>query len=88
MGESELQALLTRLAAEVDMMAETSDPHHTHLEGLLGEITHTLANPRESNQDARLMNTLIRSVERLEVEHPRATGIVNEILVRLANMGI
>ena len=34
------------------------------------------------------MHGLRDAIERFEVEHPRATGVVNDIMVVLSNMGI
>ena len=42
----------------------------------------------EAVEDEALMDSLRESVERFEVEHPRATGILNNIMVMLSNMGI
>ena len=34
------------------------------------------------------MQGLRETVERFEIEHPRATGILNDIMVMLGSMGI
>jgi hypothetical protein len=58
------------------------------LQALLADIEHRLDNPDDEARNASLLDELRKSVEQFEVEHPRATGIRNHIMVTLSNMGI
>ncbi|MCB1739096.1 MAG: DUF4404 family protein [Gammaproteobacteria bacterium] len=88
MSEHELETLMARLREELSRMDEDQGEARQRLEGLLANLEHRLAHPREDNEDSELIETLQAAIERFEIEHPRATGIVNQIMVTLSSMGI
>ena len=45
-------------------------------------------NPDDAEHHASVIARLEDAISRFEVEHPRATGILNHIMVTLGNMGI
>ncbi|MEM1433066.1 MAG: DUF4404 family protein [Pseudomonadota bacterium] len=83
---------LTRLAEALQYELESADlsdaEARNHLQGLHDELEHRLTHPREDNQDEELIDRLREAVERFEAAHPRATGVISQIIHTLGNLGI
>ncbi len=88
MSSEDLTALAERLRAEIDNLDEAGPEALERLSALHAELEQRLAHPREDNQDETFIESLKAGIETFEVEHPRATGILNQVLQTLSNMGI
>ena len=88
MSEREIIESLERLRAEIDRLEGAPAETRAHLEGLVADIERRLAEEAEEEETGGLLDALRESVDRFEVEHPRAAGILNDILVKLGAMGI
>lgn len=83
-----LRAKLRELRAEIDALPLEQVASRRHLDALIGDIERRLAEPADQGHHARVLEGLREAVRRYEVEHPRATGILNDVLVALGNLGI
>ena len=88
MSHVELKELVNRLKAEIASLESQDQEARTRLQSLITDLEARLAAEASDNGDEDLMDSLRESVERFEVEHPRATGIINQIMIMLGNMGI
>jgi predicted FMN-binding regulatory protein PaiB len=90
MSQDRLQDLITQLRREVDALGADDRAARDRLDALTKELEKRFESPGDETLEAPedFMETLRETVERFEVEHPRATGIVNSIMVTLGNMGI
>ncbi len=88
MSSEELNQLAERLRLEIDALQTPEPEALARLNALHTELETRLAHPREDNQDADFIESMRESIERFEVSHPRATGILAQILQTLGNMGI
>ncbi len=90
MSQDQLHDLIAQLRKEIDALGADDEAARERLDGLIAELERRLENPLDEDLEAPedFMETLRETVERFEVEHPRATGIVNSIMVTLGNMGI
>lgn len=88
MSHDELTELVDRLKAEVASLESTDHEARTRLQSLITDLETRLAEDDTDSSDDDLLDSLRESVDRFEVEHPRATGIINQIMVMLGNMGI
>jgi len=90
MSNDQLHELIAQLRKEIDGLGADDAAARERLDGLVAELERRLADPDSEDLEAPedFMETLRETVERFEVEHPRATGIVNNILVTLGNLGI
>ena len=91
MSQDDLHALLDQLRAEIDSLGEDDDAAaRERLGALVTDLERRLEEPDhaelESHED--FVDSIRETVERLEVEYPRATGILNNIMVTLGSMGI
>jgi hypothetical protein len=84
MSREHLQDLLDRLRGELAQL-EGSDSR-PRLESLVADLERELA--AEQAEGAGLTQELKRRVETFEVEHPRVTAILNDVMVALSNLGI
>ncbi len=87
MPENQLRQELEKLRSEA---ANTeNDPESVQrLQTLITEIEKKLANPDDTDHHNTLVSEIRESINHFEAEHPRATGILNDIMVALSNMGI
>ncbi|HCX86768.1 MAG TPA: DUF4404 domain-containing protein [Gammaproteobacteria bacterium] len=87
MAEKSLKTLVDQLRAEVAQLPASDQSARDRLNALIADLEAQLATP-----DAQGHDTLIRNVQdsirHMEVEHPRATGVLNHIMMTLGNMGI
>ncbi len=83
MREAELESLVAQLREEI-AKAQTGAPGAlTHLEPLLGELEQALHAPSPG-----LRERIEAQIREFEVEHPRLTGILNDVMTSLGNLGI
>lgn len=83
-----LRAKLEELRAEVNALSAGQSASREHLNTLITDIERRLEAQADEGHHARVLDGLRAAVSRYEVEHPRATGILNDILVALGNLGI
>ena len=89
MSRKQIEQSLEQLRAELDALGDESGPARERLEKLVGEIDKELEGiEAETAAHESLIERLRHHVEEFEVEHPRVTSIVNDIMVTLSNMGI
>jgi hypothetical protein len=86
MTDREVAESLERLKSEIERLEGPPAEARAHLEGLVSDIERRLA--EEDEAEHGLLEALREGVERFEVEHPRASAILNDILVKLQSMGI
>ncbi len=77
----ELKEVLERLRAEVDTLG-VDENEAKNLTELISEID------AKVDSGEPLSERVKHYLEKFEVEHPRVTAILNELLVTLSNMGI
>jgi hypothetical protein len=88
MRDSELHELIGQLKSEIARLGPEDDEARARLRALVAEVEQRIDPAEEDTADEDLMERLRETVERFEVEHPRATGILNNIMVTLGSMGI
>ncbi len=87
MSQEELHQLLHKLKSEVkDLDIKTDDQQE--LNQLIKGIEDQVNDVELENSHQSLLDNLRIHIERFEVEHPRMTGILNEIMLKLSNIGI
>ena len=87
MTSRKLNSDLERLRDEINHLAADDVDSRKRLNRLISEIEAKLENP-EASDDEGLTNNLKEAIAHFETEHPRATAILNDIMVALSNMGI
>jgi predicted nuclease with TOPRIM domain len=87
MAEKEVSEALFTLRGEVERLEGSNPELKAKLEGLLDELEDNLEATEDVNH-LHLVEDMQEAISQFEVEHPRLTGIVNELMVALSNMGI
>lgn len=87
MAEKEVNEALFNLRNEVEALDEGNPELKSRLEGLLNELEDRLEATEDENH-LHLVEDMKEAVSQFEVEHPRITGIVNDLMLALGNMGI
>lgn len=88
MTNKDLHEQLEQLRAEIDRVAKNDTAAKDRMNELLGEVEKTVDASSEEEIDDNLMENLREAVGQFETDHPRATAILNDIMVTLSNMGI
>jgi hypothetical protein len=83
MSREQLELLLTRLREELAALESAGTQVQPRLQTLIDDIEVQI-----SAQDEGVTGELKRRVETFEVEHPRVTAILNDVMVTLSNLGI
>ena len=83
MRESELETLVTQLREEVAKAKAGAPGALTQQDPLLAELEPALQAPTPG-----LRERLETQIREFEVEHPRLTGILNDVMTSLGNLGI
>ena len=82
----DLQEKLDALREEVNQSHFSEESDRDHIRQLIEAIDHSSHGTEEGHEP--VIDNIKISIERFETEHPRATAILNEIMVTLSNMGI
>jgi hypothetical protein len=88
MSQADLEQSLAALRAELDAIDAQQSDVRLRLEPLIGELEQAIATLNEPGDDSSLRERLGAHIESFEVEHPRVTNILNDIMVTLSNLGI
>ncbi len=89
MPEKILRDDIEKLRKEIENLGADEDVSKKEkLESLLQDIESGLETEEQNKNQSELLAGLKESVNHFETEHPRATGIINDIMVTLSNMGI
>ena len=83
MSDEKLELLLTRLREEVAALEAEGVRASPRLHTLVDDIERQI-----KAQEEGVTGELRRRVETFEVEHPRVTAILNDVMVTLSNLGI
>lgn len=81
-----LDKKISELREEIEQITFNKAEDKQHLEQLIGEIEKV--EDEDQEEDPSIVSNIRDTVARFETEHPRATAILNDIMVTLSNMGI
>lgn len=87
MAEKEVNEALFSLRQEVERL----EGDHPELKNRLESLLEKLENRMEASEDKNhlhLVEDMKEALSQFEVEHPTMTGILNELMVTLSNLGI
>ena len=85
MANESLKNKIEDLRAELNKVADSDPKSRDRINQLISELEDKLENPEEHPS---LIDSIKESINHFEAEHPRATAIMNDIMVTLSNMGI
>lgn len=85
MGQPKLNESLEALRAEIRRLEASHPQDKERLARLVAELDQA---SKESSAPTNLVGKVREAVLHFEVEHPRVTAILNDVLVSLGNVGI
>jgi uncharacterized alpha-E superfamily protein len=88
MSKTDLHHQLEQLRSEIERVARDDEQARKRMDDLLGEVERKIDESSEEEIDDNLMENLRETITQFETDHPRATAILNDIMVTLSNMGI
>ncbi len=88
MSKNELHEPLERLRAEIGKLGDEDEAIRQRMKRLVTDLERRLESSEQAEHEEHLVDGLRQNVERFEVEHPRLTAVLNQIMVQLSNMGI
>ena len=83
-----LHESLANLREEVNQGDLTDAGAKARLNELISDLERKLERPDDAEHHETLLRNVKESIGQLELEHPRATNILNQIMVALGNIGI
>ena len=87
-NESQLSRALEKLRLEIGALDTADEKSRRKLEQLVADLESKLENPEDTELHEDLTDQLRDSMLEFEVSHPRLTSIMNDIMMKLSNMGI
>ncbi|MCF7968739.1 MAG: DUF4404 family protein [Methylococcaceae bacterium] len=87
MAEKEITEALFILRKEVDKIEGDHPELKDKMESLLTKLEHRLE-AEEGGQPVHLIDDMKTALTQFEVEHPTASGIINELMLTLSNIGV
>ena len=87
MSDEQLRQSLTELRSELERLEAEGAEVRQRLDALIAGIETRLDAPGDIAHHHSLVRDLRRSTLQLEVSHPRATAILNQIMAALGNIG-
>jgi len=88
MNDSKLREDLERLRAELATLARNDPGARNKLDRLINDIERRIRQPDDAAAHHGVVTGVRDAIRHFETEHPRATAILNDIMVTLSNMGI
>ena len=88
MTNTKLQEELEKLREEANNIAVGNDEAREKLNLLISDIEKKLEAPDDEIDHKHLLQGIKDAIGQFESEHPRATAILNDIMITLGNMGI
>jgi predicted nuclease with TOPRIM domain len=88
MSDEQLRQSLNELRSELERLEVEEAQVRERLDALISGVETRLEKPEDTAHLQSLVQDLRQSISQFEVSHPRATGILNQIMVTLGNMGI
>ena len=88
MPDEKLRRSLEDLRSELERLEAEEAQVRERLSALIAGVETRLEKPEDSAHHQSLVQDLRRSISQFEVSNPRATAILNQIMVTLGNMGI
>ncbi len=87
MSQEDLHHKLNKLRSELENLEVNSDVHQ-ELSHLISSIEQQIQGLEDKQHKNSLMESIQGHIEKFEVEHPRITSILNDIMVKLSNIGV
>ncbi len=87
MTHDKLREDLDKLRAEIDNISADDYKSKEKLNQLIAELESRL-DPSDEGDNQGITQNIKEAINQFESEHPRATAILNDIMVTLSNMGI
>jgi len=84
--QGNLNEKIISLKKELAQISSENSDAINHINSLIKEIEDL--NDQSSGDNSFIIDKLKQSIEHFETEHPRATAILNDIMVTLSNIGI
>lgn len=88
MTEKNVSQALAELRSQIDQLAASDSAAREKLESLISDLEDNIHMLEGGEHHAHLIGDLREAISEFEVEHPRLTGILNDIMVALSNLGI
>jgi len=88
MSDEQLRQSLSELRSELERLESEEAQVRERLDALISGVETRLEKPTDTAHHQSLVQDLRQSISQFEVSNPRATAILNQIMVTLGNMGI
>lgn len=88
MSQEKLEKELEKLRAEIENLSSDDTTSREKLNQLISDLEKVLQSSKEEEEDHGIVDNVREAINHFEAEHPRATAILNDIMVTLSNMGI
>lgn len=88
MPDRSLQKSVEGLRSEMNRIGEGKERKKEQIQELINDLENHIQNPGDKEHSQKIADSLPDLIKEFEMEHPKLTRIMNDILVILGNAGI
>lgn len=88
MTQQKLNDAIQELKTQIANLKLDDEQAKQRLQSLVDGVEERLRSPENASNHHNLLQEVREGVEHFEVEHPRITAILNDLMMTLSNMGI
>ncbi len=88
MPRQELNSLIGKLRQELAHLQQDQQGSRDQIQSLIDDLEVHLQSGKSNDWPHEMTQRVRKEIEDFETEHPRITGVLNNIMVTLGNIGI
>lgn len=88
MPRQELNSLIGKLRQELAHLQDDQQGSRDQIESLINDLEVHLESGKSNDWPREMTERVRKEIEDFETEHPQITGVLNNIMVTLGNIGI
>ncbi|MFO1418981.1 MAG: DUF4404 family protein [Methylotetracoccus sp.] len=88
MSENDITRALADLRQQISELPAADSAIREKMQGLLSDLEQQLGTVADVEPNHDLAEDIKEAISEFEIEHPRLTGILNDIMIALGNLGI
>jgi hypothetical protein len=87
MSQEDIKRLLDKLKEEIKSL-EVNSVMYREVISLISDIENQVLLQKDQQEETSLINSIRNYIGEFEVEHPRITNVLNDIMIKLISIGV
>jgi hypothetical protein len=87
MSQEDIKRLLNKLKEEIKSL-DVNSVMYREIISLISDIENQLLLQKDKQEETSLINNIRDCIGEFEVEHPRITNVLNDLIIKLISIGV